>query len=155
MNVIKLLKQPFYALIAMGVAFLLFDLNYYFMTKLPGTRDFQRVLGAGFTPANIIFSVILSLMAGLLVVGMMENIKKRKASKLAGGASSVGVVAGAMTVFCTFCTLPVISVFGLSVSIAFFTTYEWYFKGLSLILMAVGLWLLDRQLVDECKVCKD
>lgn len=54
-----------YTLIGLSVSLVVFNINYYFMANLPGFRDNMCVMGAGLTPLNIIFSIILSVMAGV------------------------------------------------------------------------------------------
>lgn len=154
LQLFKVFKKPSYIFIFFGLALLLFDLQYYMMVNLPGHRNFQCIVGANLTPLNLSFSIILSLLTGLMVVAFMQLYQKRKLSMAAGGASGIAVFIGMMTVFCTACSLPVISLFGISMSLMFFTEYEVLLKAVSIVLMLVGLWVLNSQLADECKICK-
>lgn len=148
------LRKPVSALVGLGVSVLLFDAYYYMMVTFPGTIDRMCVIGANFNPTNVAFSIVLALMTGIMVSAIVELARRRRAQVLGSSASGVGFVVGTFTVFCTFCTIPVISLFGLSVSLSFFTTYEIWFKGASLILMIAGLYLLNKQLDGECEICK-
>ncbi len=152
--ILKNLANPSRALVALGSAVLFFDLSYYAMAYLPGEKNLMCVIGAGLTTVNMIFSLILSLMFGIVVSGVVSLYKQRKVGLAASSASGIGFVVGAFTVFCTACTIPVFTVLGAAVSLSFFTTYELYFKIVSMILMLYGLYLLNKQLKEECQVCK-
>lgn len=151
--VLKNLAKPVNALVALGVAVLVFDVNYYMMATLPGTRDLMCVIGAGLTPLNIVFSIILSVLTGTAVVAVIEAYKLRRSKMLATSASGLGVFVGMMTVFCPLCTFPVLSIFGLSL-LPLFNTFEIWFKVVSIGLMLLSLYILEGQLKDECKICK-
>lgn len=149
------LKKPVYLLAAIGTAFIVFDINYYFMKNLPGTRDLMCVDGGGYTPENIIFSLVLSVLTGILVAGFMGvfSMKAEEKNIQLTSLSGVGLLLGMLTVFCPLCTLPVVSVFGFSLW-AFFTENEIIFKILSLVLMLIPLYLLNQQLKKECVICE-
>ncbi|MDH5597213.1 MAG: hypothetical protein OEY44_03855 [Candidatus Peregrinibacteria bacterium] len=143
------------------VAFLLFVslmmyLNYYTMTQLPGTNGFQCILGANFTPGNIFFSVLISLFAGIMVAGLVVLYRERALLKTlkAGSASTAGLAIGTLTTFCTLCTLPTISLFGFGLGLGFVTEYQLYFKGISVVLLGLGIYLLNGQLKGHCRRCK-
>lgn len=155
MKLFKQLKNPTHLLIFLGVSFIFFDLNYYFISKLPGEVDNACVIGANITPVNVGFAVILSLLAGLMVVGGIALHKQRRARMAVSSIlSGFGVLVGTFTVFCTVCTLPVISLFGLSLGLGFFTSYNLTFKIISLLLMLMGMYLLEKQLEGECVTCR-
>jgi len=148
--ILKNLRDPVKLLVFTGVAFLVFDISYYFMAFTLGTRDNTCLLGAGLTPLNIIFSVIISLLSGLLVTGLMGIWKRKSGRLLSGSSGGIGLLFGGMTVFCTFCTIPVITLLGFSVSLSFFTTYALAFKIIAIILMLIAAHRLNRQLLGEC-----
>jgi hypothetical protein len=152
--VVKNLSRPNYLFTMIGASFLFFDFNYYVMVTLPGTRDLMCVIGAGLTFWNIVFSVILSLLFGVMLVGVIELYRMKKSKVVVGSLSGVGLLLGSMTIFCTACTIPVFTVFGAAISLSFFTSYQIVFKILSILAMLWGLNLLNKQLNDECKVCK-
>lgn len=149
------LKKPAYALIMVGTSVLFFDLNYYFMSQLPGTRDNMCVVGAYLTALNVIFGIVLSILAGLMVISMIElfNVKRRGLAATST-LSAIGLFLGTFTMFCTLCTIPVITLFGLSLSLSFFTTYNLIFKAVSLLLILLGLYLINRELSNNCFSCK-
>ena len=126
------------------------------MYNLPGTNGYQCIYGANLTWDNIGFAIIMSLAVGLVVVALTEMIRRKKEILGAelGIVSLVGMVFGFLTTFCTFCSLPLISLFGATIALTWFTDYEWYFKILSLALLGISLYVLDNQLKGDCKVCK-
>lgn len=155
MPVFSNLKQAKYLLTAIGVAVLMFDVSYYLMSVLPGSRNNMCVMGANLTPLNIGFSLLLSVMIGVLIAGLITLFAQKYTKNKAALSSLSGVafVVGTMSVICTACTLPVISLFGLTLWLDFFTHHETLFKVVSLGMMAGSLYLLNRQLKDACAVC--
>lgn len=161
MKIVTNLRNPKYLFALVGVAFVAFDLSYYLMASLPGNRDEMCIMGANLTPLNIWFSVMLSLMVGVLFAGFWSLIdKKIHLQKQSGGKkiavgslSGIGAFLGVMTMFCTACTLPVISLFGLSVGLEVFTDNNYIFKIASLVMVLVSIILLNRQLEDKCETC--
>jgi len=155
MPIIAQLKQLKYFFIFVGVAALMFDISYYVMSTLPGSRDSMCVVGANITPLNIGFTAIMSLLIGILMVGFIALFAQNYAKNKAGltSLSGMGMLVGTMSVICTACTLPVISLFGFSIWLDFFTDYEVLFKVLSFGMIAASLYLLNQQLKNECKLC--
>ncbi len=133
MPVFSNLKQLKYFLVFVGVALLMFDISYYLMSVLPGSRDYMCIEGANLTPLNISFSLLLSVMVGILVVGFIslfvQNYAKKKATLTS--MSGVGFIAGTMSLICPACALPVIPLLGASTWLNFVSEYEVLFKILS------------------------
>ncbi len=154
--IIGLLKDSKLLLVFLGVSGVMLYINYYAMTKLPSTDGFQCLMGGNFTPGNIIFSILISISAGLLSAGLVAIYKQKKAmhSMKIGSASTVGLVMGMLTTFCTLCIIPTISLFGIGIGIGFISEYELYFKAASLLLIGTGIYLLNQQLKGACKMCK-
>ncbi len=135
------------AIVALGVAFLFFDLQYYLMSTLPGEVDRMCVVGADLTAMNVVFAAVMSLLTGLLVAGVMTLYSQRKAKLGSVSAlSGFGLLIGTFTVFCTTCTIPVFTLFGLSLGLNFLTDFNLECKVVSFILMLAGLYLLKRQI---------
>ncbi len=151
--VLKNLASPTQLFVMIGSAVLFFDLNFWMMKNLPGVRDLMCVVGGNYNATNVIFSVLLSLMAGIMIAGVVTLFQKRRSKLAASSATGAGLLVGGFTVFCTACTLPVISLFGVSLGLTVFTTYNLAFKIVSLFLMAAGLRLVNRQLNDNCNIC--
>jgi hypothetical protein len=129
-HVIKNLKDIRYLFLFLGVAFLVFDFNYYLMSTMPGSRNEMCVMGINLTAENIVFSLILSLLTGIALAGVFAVIAKRARQRMAAkkvaltSLSGVGLGVGLLTVFCP--------------SVAF---------------LAGSLLMLNRQLSDECAEC--
>jgi len=122
------------------------------MMSLPGLNERACLIGASLTPGNVLFSGIMSVFTALMFFGLWLLHKRRAFRFRMAAGGTVGGIMGFFTVFCTLCTLPVISLFGLSVSLGFFTTYNVMLKTISVSLMVFIVWLLDVKLKD-CKVC--
>lgn len=153
-SLFTLLKNPINCIVMLGVAFVLFDIQYYIMANLPGYKDLTCIIGAGLTPENIVFAIIVSLMAALFLIGFFQLFKiKRNTSLQLFSISGIGAFLGALTIFCLPCTISVLSVFGIAIGLSFFTTYNLVIKIISLALLFVGLYLLNKQLKGVCKSC--
>lgn len=145
-------------LYTLALAALIFDAYYLIMKRLPavgGTKACQ--VGGALTIENLIFSAILSILTALILAGLFRlyNLKTSLKQKAATGSLlGVGFVVGFFTVFCTLCTIPVISLFGLAIGLGFFSTYNLLFKFLSLLIMSLALYLVRRQLRNHCLTCK-
>lgn len=155
LHIFSNLKTPKYLLIFLGSALVLFDLNYYLMSSLPGSRNEMCVMGVNLTAGNILFSIVLSLLTGLLIAGLFGLLAKRGAHKKAAltSLSGVGLGVGALTFFCPLCALPVISIAGLSVVLQLFNDYNLLFKLASLLIIGAALFMMNRQLADDCQEC--
>lgn len=147
MKILKVLKDPVRVIVGLGVAFLFFDLQYYLMSTLPGEVDQMCVVGGDLTTLNVIFAGVMSLLTGLMVAGVMALYSQRRSTMVGGGAlSGLALLVGTFTVFCTTCTIPVVSFLGLSVGLTVFTDFNLEFKIVSFILMLCGIYLLNRQI---------
>ena len=154
-KVINNLAVPSYLMIFIGAAFLFFDFQYYLMAKLPGTRNEMCVQGANFTPVNMIFSILLSLLVGLICANMIALFSKRASERKAAlsSLSGIGVGVGVVTLFCPICSLPVISLFGLTLGFDFINDFNVWIKLISVFVLLFSLYEIDKQLRDECKRC--
>lgn len=155
-HLLEQLKKPTYLLTALGVAFILFDINYFFMTSLPGSRDEMCVMNINVTPGNIIFSILVSLLTGLVLAGLMSLLVMRSTQRKASMAavSGLGVGIGALTVFCPVCAIPVFAIGGASVVFELFNQYGVIFKIVSVVLLLGSLWYLNKKLDPDCLECK-
>ncbi|MBI4231933.1 hypothetical protein HY605_01760 [Candidatus Peregrinibacteria bacterium] len=153
MKTLSNLKKPSSALIALSVAVLIFDVQYWMMANLPGSKDLMCIPGGNLTTMNVIFSIVLGLMTGILVANMIELFRERAAKAAASSVGGLSVVVGSFTVFCPLCTIPVASIFGLSISLSFFTTYDIWIKVISIVLMIWALRLVEQQLRGTCSIC--
>lgn len=147
-----LLTKPRYFIVFLVIGGLFFYANYYVMAYFPGTNGYACLPGANLTPLNIVFSLLVSALTALAIVGMAELFYRHSAARAAGAgsASAFGALTGVLTAFCTLCTLPAISLFGLSISLIAFTEHALLFKGFSLILLALAVFSINRQLQGIC-----
>lgn len=152
-SLLQTLKNPTYLLISLGFSFFLFDVQYVMMASLPGYENDMCVMGAGLKLSNIAFAVTMSLLGGVFFSGFVKTLVNRSASLQAVSFSSIGILIASMTVFCAACTLPVISLFGLAFGLEFFSTYNIWFKIISMLLIGIGLYQIDQQIRGECERC--
>ena len=149
-----LLRDKKYLAITISIAVVLFSFEYYLMATLPGARNYQCVIGGFLTPFNMTFGFISSLLMGLMVAGIIAVTAERHENAAAATSlGSIGTVVGLLTTFCTLCTLPVLTLFGLSFGLEIFTTYNLALKITSMTLLLVGLYLINNQLGQECRLC--
>jgi len=146
------LRDPLNSSIFLATSLIFFSLSYLVMATLPGEHDNMCVIGGALTLKNIAFAVILSLAIGLMLAGFTEMIRTRSLkNKLAiTSLSGSAFVLGLFTLFCALCTLPLISFFGVSISLWFFTEYVFLFQIVSLIFMSFALYLMEYQLKGVC-----
>jgi hypothetical protein len=151
---LNLLRDKRYLAIAFSVGAVIFSFEYYLMATLPGAKNFQCVIGGFLTPLNITFSLSSSLLMGLMVTGIVSVVSRKRGS--AAAATSLGGISaaiGILTTFCTLCTLPVLTLFGLSLGLEIFTTYNLAFKVMSMAFLFVGLYFLNMQMSRQCRIC--
>lgn len=155
MSIFEYFTNPKYFVPAAVAAFLIFVFQFYLMLTLPGTIDFSCVEGANLTFANIIFASLTSVLSGMMIAGFAVLYGQSAARRGIQGVSlsAIGLIFGTFTVFCTVCTLPVISLFGLSIGLQFFTYHNFIFKVVSTLLLFLGMYFLNRQLKLECSRC--
>ena len=135
----------------LGFAFLFFYAQYLIMSRMVGYRDEMCVLGAGLTLPNILFAILISLMAGLLAVGFYETIRRRQASYKSVSVSGLGALVGTLTVFCPICSIPILSAFGVALGLT--VKYNIWLKLVSVALMLFGMYQIDKQLKGTCERC--
>lgn len=151
------LKKPTYLLVALGSAFILFDISVYFMLNLVGTDGYSCIPGGNFTIGNIVFSGIISIMTGIIIAGLIALIKQKQTENqiALSSLSGLALIIGTLTIFCGVCTLPILSAFGLATIIHLFVDFNIYFKLASIILLAFSLYQINRQLSRNCGLlCK-
>jgi hypothetical protein len=153
--ILDVLKKPNYLMVCIGTAILVFDFNYYLMSTLPGSRDEMCVMGVNLNAGNMIFSVVLSALMGIMIVGLVELFAKKAQQKKIAEASlsGLGLGVGLFTFFCPVCALPLLSISGLSIVAQAFNDFNWLFKVLSFALIIAGLFMLNRHLGVEGGAC--
>lgn len=159
----KIIQQPIFKSLQSAKSFyhilsittVLFLINYHLMATMPGDFNNSCMLGAALTPKNIIFSLVLSFISAALFINIGQLIKKEqnKHNVKIASLSGLGLITGTLTIFCTFCALPVISLLGVSLT-SLFTTYNTAFQLISLALLIISGYFLNKQLKGECQLCK-
>lgn len=145
-------NDPIWVFWTIVLASVLFVPYLWAMMTLPGLNERACLIGASLTPGNVLFSGVMSVLTALMFFGLWLLHKRRAFRMRMAAGGTLGGVMGFFTVFCTLCTLPVISLFGFSFGVGFFTTYNVMFKAISISLMAFIVWLLNMKLKD-CKSC--
>lgn len=131
---------------------LIFEIQYYLLKNMPGAVNRACVIGGYFTPENIFFSLVISLLAGI-IVSMVVYMMRLNMLNTAGGASGgLGIISSFLAVFCVACSVPFLSLFGISISLIFLNDYLTEIKILSILLILLSLYLLNRQLIYGCKL---
>ena len=151
----KSLKDSDNLVVFAGFSLLFFGLNYLVMKNLPGTDGYQ-CLPDSLNIENIVFSIMISFIMGIFIVGMKELFSAKKyAMQNVSTVSlfSVGGILSLFTIFCPVCTIGVVSIFGLSFGLNFFVDYEEWVRVVSILLLVFGLYWINGQLKDDCKVC--
>jgi hypothetical protein len=135
---------------------LIFFVSLYLMATLPGEKNFSCVLGAALNKENIVFSLLMSLLTSVIIASLVSLYfyKQFHSKEISLGVTSgLGAFVGMFTVFCTFCTFPIISLFGFSFAVSWFTDYNLYFKFISFLLLLGSLYFINKQLKGNC-LCK-
>jgi len=155
LHLFRKIRHPKYIMLTLGIALVVFDVNYYLMSTLPGSRNQMCVMGVNLNAENIAFSVVLSILTGVLIAGLVALFAKKASERKMAMASlsGVGLGVGLLTFFCPICALPLFSVAGASVIFEAFNDYNLIFKIVSLALLVGALFLLNGQLSDDCKEC--
>ena len=149
------LKKPVPLLVCIGTFLLFFDISYYLMATTSGVRDYMCVIGANLTLSNIIFSLIIGLLVGIVMSGLLTFLLSVKSKRkiMTSSFSGIGAALGGLTIFCLPCALPVVSLFGFSVSLQFFTSHNIFLKIVSFVLLLCAGFLLNKKLAIECERC--
>lgn len=157
MSLLRSLSDTKSIIIIVAASLIFFDINYFVMSRLPGYRDNMCLAGGEVTLANILFTIVLSLMFGIFLAGFIKSVKVLRGSGVVQSSfvGTSGFILGNFTLFCPLCIFPAISLFSLSVSLSFFTTYNWLIKLLSLGLMSFALIMLNKKFkASTCSFCK-
>lgn len=153
--IIGILKNRRSVLIFVAVSSAFFSINYYALKKLPSSNGFMCTIGGNISVLNIVFITTISIAIGLLVVGLIQLTHKKKYENRfrIGSASAAGTFTGMLTTFCTFCTLPILGLFGVGAVLSFIAEYQIYIKSISILILGISVYLLNKQLRGKCKIC--
>jgi hypothetical protein len=157
METIKLFQKKVNWLILFAVALPFFSYSFYLLKNLPANVGLACSTGGYFNFENLLFSAIYSLLLGVLVVGFIEIVqrkRKRNAGLKAASTGLLSVMLVGLTTICTMCILPALTLFGLNISLAIFTTYNFYFKISALIVLLISIYFLEQNLKTSCILSK-
>jgi len=137
------------------IASLVFAFNWHLMSSLPGTRNLQCVMGAGLTLSNILYSILIAFFSGVTLVGLWDaSVASQRAQGISAlSLSSIGTILASLSTICTLCALPVFSLFGVSLSLEFITDYNGVVKLVSLALLVIAMYQVDRRMRQRCLRC--
>lgn len=158
MELIKRITDPFRFLLMFFVALCVFALLLYIMATLPGHMGNMCRIGGNMSWQNTLFAVLFSALVAIHVVVLPELLgaPKSPTTKLPAwlaGLPVLGTLMGIFTVFCTICALPIVVLFGASLSLGFFTTYSIYIQLGSILLLCFSLYFVERYLASACRFC--
>lgn len=152
----KIHAEPLQWLYTITLALIIFYAYYLIMKLFPAVGTTPACLiGGSLTKENLLFSGLLSFLTALNLAGLFRLYRTRKSllkTSKTGSTLGLGFLFGFFTLFCTLCTIPLISIFGLGIGLGFFTAYNTPFKALSILLMLTALYFLSKQL-RECDSC--
>jgi len=131
-----------------AISFVLFDIQYYMMKNLLGMENNACIPGGYLTIGNIVFAITTSILMGIFIVNFGTFIAREfKVKKIAlSSLSGIGFIIGIFTVFCPVCVFPVVALGGLSFVFQFFVLYNSVIKIISIALMLISLWILEKRL---------
>lgn len=161
----RILREPAYATAWVGFSVLIFDVCLYLMATLPGSVDNTCMVGGNLTLMNVIFSILLSLGVGLLVIMVIYAFARQVGFGSGTGVlGAIGSVVGFLTLFCGVCSFSLISSLVVTLSLgavtlapnAFWdmflegvTQFDWIVKTAGLLMIGVTVWQLDRRMQED------
>ena len=115
------------------------------IAKLPGSFNQTCVIGAYFTPANVMYNAIISCMVAFIISNIVEfggNIKVN--------SSMLGILTWATTTFCVPCMIPLLSFLGISVSLSFLSYNNLMFQMISIVILSFGVYESIKLKTSKC-----
>lgn len=154
MRFLTILKNPAFFLLFLGFLSILLTANAYFVFFLPGSNGYACIPGGNITASNIIFALFLSFSTAFLLTAMIYVFQMPKVCSIGikskiMGFTGISATSGIFTVFCTLCTLPLFSLLGVSVGFSFFTIYNGWFKGISILFSLISLIVIQKHLKQQ------
>ena len=122
--------------IVFAVGFLLLFLaSVMALIKLPGSFNQTCLIGAYFTPANVIYNAVASCMVAFIMSNIVEF-----GGNLKVNSSMFGIFTWATTTFCIPCMVPLLSFLGFSVSLSFLSYNNLWFQIASIVILSFGVY---------------
>lgn len=102
---------------------------------------------------NVILNLIMSALSSYMVV-LSDKVLNEKGIKTKGDSMSIiSILFGILTYGCTPCVISFLAVFGISFSVIALPFAGLPYKFISLALILLGIWILNRELKrNNCSV---
>lgn len=140
-------------LLVSGFSFLfLINISVLLLINSPAKIANACVQGGNFTLINLGLAIVISLLLSLSLAGLLHllRMKKQKNNINLVSIGGVGMFFWFLSTMCLACYIPIIGIFGFSLSLNFLTGFEVWFRGVSLVLSILSLWMVDRQIRFGC-----
>lgn len=136
------------------ISFVLFSILYFTLDYLNmGYSQMASEHGLWLVGVNILLNIVMASMSAFMI-SLSEHVLKEKGIKTKGdNISFLSVIFGILTYGCTPCVISFLSVFGISFSVAALPYQGLPYKLISLVLLALGIFIMFRELKRKsCKV---
>ena len=119
-----------------GFAFIvLFLASVMALAKLPGSFNQTCLIGAYFTPLNVVYNAVASSMVAFIISNVLEYGSNFKVN-----SSMFGIFTWITTTFCIPCMIPLLSFLGFSVSLSFLSYNNLWFQVASVVILSFGVY---------------
>jgi len=105
------------------------------LIKLPGSFNQTCLIGAYFTPINVVYNALASSMVAFILSNILEFGSNFKVN-----SSMFGIFTWITTTFCIPCMIPLLSFLGFSVSLSFLSYNNLWFQVASIVILSFGVY---------------
>ena len=155
MDILRQLKNRSYFLIWLSSSVGIFSLEFYLMNSLPISWENMCIIWAWFNIANTLFSSIISILIWLIITWIVIMYRSaQKQGLLIWTTWWIWTTFWLLTLFCWYCPIPLFSYLGFSVFISLFAQHDLIFKLLSIKLLILSIYFLDKKIKSPlaCKI---
>lgn len=134
--------------------FLVFSVIYFMIDNLNlNYNEMIKEFGLWLVLVNVILNLIMSALSSYMVV-LSDKVLNEKGIKTKGDSMSIiSILFGILTYGCTPCVISFLAVFGISFSVIALPFAGLPYKFISLALILLGIWILNRELKrNNCSV---
>ena len=129
-----------------GLSFvMLFLTSVMALIKLPGSYNQTGLIGAYFTPFNVVYNAIASFMVAFIISNILEYGSNFKVN-----SSMFGIFTWITTTFCIPCMIPLLSFLGFSVSLSFLSYNNLWFQVASIVILSFGVYESLKLKTSKC-----
>lgn len=129
-----------------GLSFvMLFLTSVMALIKLPGSYNQTCLIGAYFTPFNVMYNAIASFMVAFIISNILEYGSNFKVN-----SSMFGIFTWITTTFCIPCMIPLLSFLGFSVSLSFLSYNNLWFQVASIVILSFGVYESLKLKTSKC-----